>query len=163
MCVEIHQNSVHFSETNDLRGHMSRFSWKINMFSNLCPWKHNKCVLKPSEQGLFFWDICFEGSHAWVYCRNECFPIYLLKNPINVCWNFQNRACFSETSQFEGLQASVYSKNECFPIYLKRNPINVCWNFQNSVHFSKINDLRGHMSRFSWKINVFPPMCLKTQ
>ena len=25
------------------------------MFSHLCPWKHHKCVLKPSEQCSFFW------------------------------------------------------------------------------------------------------------
>ena len=37
--------------------------WKW-MFSHLSPWKHNKCMLKPSEQGLFFWDNWFEGSPA---------------------------------------------------------------------------------------------------
>ena len=91
-------------------------------FSHISPQKPHKCVLKPSEQDLFFWDSQFEGSHA-----------------------------------------SVYAKNKCFPIYLMRNPINVCSNPHNSVHFSERIDLRGHMPRFSWKINVFPPMSLETQ
>ena len=42
----------------------------------------HKCVLKPSEQGLFFQDNRFERSHAYVYFKNECFPIYLMRNPI---------------------------------------------------------------------------------
>ena len=115
------------------------------MFSYLCPWKHDTCVWKPSEQGLFFQDKRFEGSHVLVYSKNECFPIYVLRNPIKVvetlktelvflrwsiwgvtclgllskwmsshlspqkthklCWNPQNRACFSEMINFEGSHA----------------------------------------------------------
>ena len=108
------RNSIHvcwnphsrdrFSETIDLRGHMPRFTLKINvfpsiswespemcvetvttgfifmtwwilgviclrlleklMFSHLSLQKPHKCVLKPSEQGSFFQDSRFEGSHA---------------------------------------------------------------------------------------------------
>ena len=91
------------------------------MFSHLSSEKPHKCVLKPSEQCSFFWDDWFEGSHAYVYSKNEHFPIYLLWTPINVCWNPQKRARFSKTI-----------------------------------------DLRGHMPRFSWKMNVFPPMSMET-
>ena len=43
-------------------------SWEIDLlskwkFSHLSPWNSHKCVLKPSEQGLFFWDDQFEVSH----------------------------------------------------------------------------------------------------
>ena len=71
-------------------------------FSHLCPCKHHKCVLKPSEQGLLFQDNRFEGSHAWVYSKNEHFPIYLLRNPINVCWKPQKRAHFSKMIDLRG-------------------------------------------------------------
>ena len=43
---------------------MPRFTLKMNMVSHLSPEKPHKCVLKPSEQGLFFQDDGFEGSHA---------------------------------------------------------------------------------------------------
>ena len=52
-----------FSETIDLRGHMPRFTLKMNIFQSIFS-KPHKCVLKPSEQGLFFQDDRFEGSHA---------------------------------------------------------------------------------------------------
>ena len=201
------QNSAHFSRKIDLRGHMPRFSWKMHvfpamslfflrwsisgvtclgflskwMFSDLSPEKPHKCVLKPSEQCSFFQDIRFEGSHAKVSSKNECFSTYLLRNPINVSWNPQNSAHFSRKidlrghmprfswkmhvfpamsffiwdDRFEGSHAKVYSKNECFPIYLLRNPINVSWNPQNSAHFSETIDLRGHIPRFPLKMNVF--------
>ena len=84
------QNRACFSEMIDLRvtclGLLEKWT-----FSHLSPYKSHKCVLKPSEQGSFFQDNPFEGSHAYVYMKNECFPIYLLRNPINVCWNPQNR------------------------------------------------------------------------
>ena len=57
------QNSAHFSKMIDLRGHMPRFTLKMNI-SHLSHEKPHKCVLKPSEQCLFFQDNRFEGSHA---------------------------------------------------------------------------------------------------
>ena len=98
------QHRACFSETINLRGHMPRFTQKMNvfpsislempemcvltikrgfvflrqsiwgvtcldlleklMFSHLSPWQPHKCVLEPSEQGLFFQDDWIEGSHA---------------------------------------------------------------------------------------------------
>ena len=82
------QNGACFSQMINLWGHMHRFSLKTKdqqTFSHLSPQKTHKCVLKASEQGLFFSDDRFKGSHAYVYSTNEHFPIYLLGNPINVC------------------------------------------------------------------------------
>ena len=67
-----HQNRACFSETIDLRGHMPWFTWKW-MFSHPSPEQPHKCVLKPSEQGSFFLDNWFEGSHASVYWKNASF------------------------------------------------------------------------------------------
>ena len=53
------------------------------MIFHLSAEKPQKCTLKPSEQGSFFQDDRFEGSLAYVYLKNEHFPIYLLRNPIN--------------------------------------------------------------------------------
>ena len=120
MCVWNCQNRARFSEMINLRGHMPRFNWKWKFF-HLSPSKCHKCVLKPSAQGSFFWVDWFEGSHVWVYLKNEHFSIYLLRKARNVCCNHQNRACFSQ-----------------------------------------MIDLRGHMPRFTWKMNIFPSIYLAT-
>ena len=130
------------------------------MFSHLSPEKPHKCVLKPSEQDSFFQDNQFEGSHAQVYSKNEHFPMYLLKNPINVCYNPQNKVDFLGHS-FWGDTCLGLLENECFPIYLLRNPINVCWNPQNRARFSEMIDLRGHIPRFTLKMNNFPSISLE--
>ena len=57
------QNRTPFFETINLRGHMPRFTLKMNVFPSISLAPH-KCVLKPSEQGSFFQDNQFEGSHA---------------------------------------------------------------------------------------------------
>ena len=132
------------------------------MFSCLCPWKHHKCVLKPSEQGSFFWDNQFERSHAKVYSKNEHFPIYLLRNTTNVCWNPHNSARFFQTIDLRGHMPRFTQKQKHFPIYLLRNPRNVCLNLHNSAHFSETIDLRGHMSKFTLKMNIFPFISSKT-
>ena len=147
------QNRACFSKTIDLRDHMPRFTLKW-MFSHLSFWKPHECVLQPSEQGSIFQDDQFEGSHAKVYSKNECFPIYLLRNPINVCWNPQKRVHYSEMIDLGVTCLGLLKKrntNELFPIYLLGNPINVCWNPQNRPHFSKMINLRHHMPRFSLK------------
>ena len=107
------------------------------MFSHLSPWKCQKCVLKPSEQGLFIQDNQFEGSHAYIYLKNECFPIYLLGNPAKCVLKSSEQGSFFQDDRFEGSHAYVYSQNEHFPIYLLGNPKNVCWNPQNRACFSR--------------------------
>ena len=57
---------------------------------------------------------------------NACFPIYHLRNPINVCPDPQNSACFSKTIDLRGHMPRFPLKMNVFPIYLLRNPINVC-------------------------------------
>ena len=48
---------------------MSRFTLKMYIYP--CIFLENdKCVLKPSEQGSYFRDDRFEGSHAYVYSKN---------------------------------------------------------------------------------------------
>ena len=113
-CVLKPQNRAWFSETIDLRGDMARFTLK-STFVHLSLNKPHKCVMKPSEQGLFFGDDWFEWSYAQVYSKYECFPFYLFGNPINVCWNPQNRACFSETINFMGDMSRFTLKVNIFP------------------------------------------------
>ena len=84
-------------------------------FSNLSPWKPQKCVLKSPEQGSFFQDDWFERSHAYVYSQNECFPIYLLGNCIIVCWNPQNKTRFSKMINLRGHMPMFPLKMNVFP------------------------------------------------
>ena len=87
------------------------------------------------------------------------FSIYLQGNPINVCWNPQNRAHFSETINLRG-HIPRFTQNECFAIYLQGNPINVLKPSKQGS-FSETMDLRGHMPRFTWKMIVFPSISLE--
>ena len=119
-------------------------------------------MLKPSEQGPFFHHDQFEGSHAYVYSKNECFPIYLFRNPINVCSDPQNSAHFSETIDLRGHIDRFTLKMNVFPSISWKKPINVCWNPHKMDRFSKTIDLRGHMPRFTLKKNVFPSISLET-
>ena len=69
------------------------------MISHLSAEKSHKCVLKPSEQGLFFWDDWFEGHMPrFTWKMNVLLSIYTLRNPINVCYNPQNRLDFPRQS-----------------------------------------------------------------
>ena len=53
-----------------------------------------------------FYALLHRRSFRITYERpNEHFPIYLLGNTINVCWNCQNRVCFLWDDQFEGSHA----------------------------------------------------------
>ena len=64
MCVETLRKWLHFYEMVDLRGHMPRFTLKNECFPIYLLGNTHKCVLKPSEQGSFFWDDWFEGSNG---------------------------------------------------------------------------------------------------
>ena len=92
--------------------------------------KSDKFELKP----LSFRAHCFWQNWSWgvillglLERPNECFPIYLLGNTINVCWNPLNRAHFSKIINLRGHMLSFTLENEQFPIYLIRIARNVSW------------------------------------
>ena len=55
----------------------------------------NVC-LNPQKWAQFSQMIDLRGHIPRFTWKNECFPIYLLGNPIHVCWNPQNRSHFSK-------------------------------------------------------------------
>ena len=70
------------------------------------------------EKQALFWGFqhTFMGLPGrYVYSQNECFPIYLLGTPINVCWNPQNRACFSEVINLRCHMPRFTLKMNIFP------------------------------------------------
>ena len=121
MCVETLRTRLIFPRWLNLRGHMTRFTWKMNVFPSICL-KLHKWVLELSEQGSFFRDNWFKRSHAQVSSKNEHFPIYLLGNTINVCWNPQNRVCFSETIGLRGHMPRFTLKMNVFPSISLESP-----------------------------------------
>ena len=130
------------------------------------------------------------------------FSIYLLRNTRNVCWNHQNRACFSEMIDLRGHMPRFTWKMNVLPsislempgmcivtirrgfVFLRQliwgvtclglleklmfshlspwKPHKFVLHPQNRAHFSETIDLRGYMTRFSWKMNIFPSICLAT-
>ena len=135
MCVQTLRTVLIFTETINFRGHMHRFTLKNECFSIYLLWKHHKCVLKPSEQCSFFWDVsiwgvtCLGLVEKWMIILT-----YVLGSTLNVCSDPRKSARFSKTIDLRGHMPRFYSKNEHFPIYLIGNTINVCWNPQNSAH-----------------------------
>ena len=71
---------------------------------------------------MFFWDNQFEVLHDYVYSKNEHFPIYLLRNPINVNWNPQNSACLSKTVDLRGHMPRFTLKMNVFPSISLQTP-----------------------------------------
>ena len=101
MCVEIPRTGLVFAGQS-IWGVTCLGLFSKWMFCYLSPWKPQNSVLKPSEEGSFLPDNQFEGSHAYVYSQNECFPIYLLGICIIVCWNPQNKTRFSKMINLRG-------------------------------------------------------------
>ena len=90
--------------------------------------------------------------------KNECFPIYLLGNCINDCWNPQNRVHFIFLRwSIWGVRSLSLLKIWTFSHLSQLKTLeNVCSNPENRAHFSQMIDLRGHMPRFTLKMNTFP-------
>ena len=107
------QNMAHFSKMITLRGHMPMFTLKMNVFPSISLETPQMCW-NPQNMAHFSQDDQFEGSHAYVYSKNEHFPIYLLRNPINVCWNPQNMAHISEMINLRGHMPRFTLKAEMF-------------------------------------------------
>ena len=196
-----HQNRARFSQLIDLRGHMPRFTWKMNIFPSISLEMPEMCVETIRTELIFLRWLIWGVTCLGFLGKNECFPIYLLRNARNVCLNLQEMVRFSESINLRGhmprftwkmnifssislempemcvetvrtelvfLRWSIWVvtclgliENESFSIYLLQNAINVCWNPQHRAHFSEMIDLRGHMSGFTWKMNISPSISLE--
>ena len=63
----------------------------------------------------------------WFTSKNEQFPIYFLRNPINMgVQTYEDRAHFSETIDLRGNMPRFILKMNTFPSISLGNPINVC-------------------------------------
>ena len=113
MCCNI-RNRAHFSKMIDLRGHMPRFTWKMNVFPSISLEMPEMCVETVRTELVFLrWSIWVVTCLGLI--KNESFSIYLLQNAINVCWNPQNRACFSEMIDLRGHMPRFTWKMNIFP------------------------------------------------
>ena len=72
------QNSARFSKMIILNGHRPRFTLKMNGFQSISWETHINVYWNFQNSAHFFQDDQFEGSHAWVYSKNEHFPTYVL-------------------------------------------------------------------------------------
>ena len=116
MCVETLRTGLILPRWSDLRGDIPRFTLKNEHFFHVSPKKPYKCVLRPSEQHFIFlrqsiWGVtCLGLLWKWMFSH-----MYLHRNPINVCWNPQNRACFSETIDLRVHMPRFTLKMNVFP------------------------------------------------
>ena len=113
------QNRACFSKLIDLRGHMARFTLKMNVFPSISLEMPEMCVETIRNRVHFsmiqsIWGVTWLGL-LW---KINVFPSISFGNPINVCWNPQNRACFSKMINLIGHMPRFTPKNEHFPMYL---------------------------------------------
>ena len=155
MCVETLRTGLNFPRQSIWGVTCLGFTQKMNVFPSIS-FETTSMFVETLRTGLDFWDNWFEGSHALLYHKNKHFPIYLLQHPINVWWNPQNRARFSETINLRGHMPSFILNSEHIPIFHLANPINVCLKPHNWARFSKMMDLRNYMPRFYLKTEHSP-------
>ena len=144
----------------DLRGHMPRFTWKMNISPSISLERPEMCVKTVRTELVFLrWSI-------WVVTRlglieNESFSIYLLQNAINVCWNPHHRPHFSESIDLRGHMSGFTWKMKHFSIFLLRKARNVCCNHQNRVVSPRWLIWGVTCLGFTWKMNIFPSISLE--
>ena len=84
------------------------------MFSHLCPWKHHKCVLKPSEQGSFFSEtIDLRGHMPRFTLKMNILPSP--EKPHKCVLKPQNSVRFSETIDLRGHMPRFTLQMNVFP------------------------------------------------
>ena len=83
--------------------------------------------------------------------KNECFPIYLLGNCINVCWNPQNRACFSKMIDLRGHMPRFTLKMNVMLSISLETPKMCVETLRTGLVFPRWLIWRGHMPRFTLK------------
>ena len=137
------QNSACFSKTIDLRGHMPRFTPKMNVFPSISRETPKMCV---------------ETLRTVLISPRQSIWGVICLGLVEKCMFSQLCPFFPETIDLRGHMPRFTPKMNVFQSYLHRNPQNVCWNHQKSARFSETINLRGHMPRFSWKIHVFSTM-----
>ena len=105
---------------------MLRFTLKMNVFPSISLETPKMCV-ETLRTGLVFlrqsiWGVtCLSLLYKWN--TNEHFPIYLHGNTINVCWNPQNRAWFSEMINLRGHMPRFTLKMNVFPSICLETPL----------------------------------------
>ena len=105
----------------------TRDFWSSRNIRN--PLSKLKCVLRKcsgvSQKKMVFCKV--DVFVKMMYCKvmttvNEHYPIYLLGNPMNVCWNPQNRAWFAETINLRGHMPRFTRKMHVFPSIFLETP-----------------------------------------
>ena len=151
MCVETLRTGTHFSKTIDFKGHMPRFTHKIELLSliyllgnpiNVCGYSQNRTQF--SER--LIWGV----TCLCLLIKMNVFPCYYLGTHINVfVETLKTGLDFSETiklitSTLKNVPSEQHSSETI------NEGSHACWNPHNRLkpHFSKMIDLRGHMPRF---------------
>ena len=108
------QNRAWFSEMINLRDHMPRFTLKMNVFPSICLETPKMCI-ETLRTGLVLQDDWFEDHMSGFTLKMNVFPSISYGNPINVCWNPQTRAQFSEMMDLRGHMPRLTLKMNVFP------------------------------------------------
>ena len=157
MCVRNPRNRPEFSGTIDLRGHMPRFTQKMNISHLPSLGNPINVCWNPQNMACFSQMIDLMGHMPRYTLKMKVFPSNLLGSLHKCVLKPSEQGPIIEDDWFEGSHALVYSQNEHFPISSLWKPHKLCVeSHRTGLVFLRQIDLRGHMPRFTLKINIFP-------
>ena len=144
MCVGTVRTVLIFPKTINLRGHMPRFTWKINVFPLYVFGNPINGCWNPQNSAHFSKTIDLRGHMPRFTLKMNVFLPCISLETLEMCVEtLKTGLIFQRLIDLRGHMPRFTLKNECFPIYLLgETAINVCWNPQNSACFSKTIDLR---------------------
>ena len=135
------RTGLNFSKTINLRGHMPRFTLKMNIFPSISLETH-KCVIKQSEQGSFFLRWLIWESHALVYFWNWRFSNLSPKKPHKCVLKPSEQGLFFWDNWFEGHMPFRFTlKMNVFPSIFLENPQMCDETIRTGLMFCKMIDL----------------------
>ena len=109
------QNMACFSKLIDLRGHMPRFTLKMNMFPHLSALESPEMCVGTIRTGFVFMRRLIWGVTCLGLLEKLMFSCLSLWKPHKCVLKPSKQGSFFQDNRFEGSHGSVYSKKWMFP------------------------------------------------
>ena len=152
VCWKPQKRDSLFSDLIDLRRHMSRFAWKMNIFPFIFLEMPEMCVENLRRGIVFLRPLIWGVTCLGLLWEMKIFPIYLPRNPINVCWNPQKRDHFSKMIDLKGHMPWFDSERWIFSHISSWKPHkSVLKPSGTELTFWRWSICRGHMPRFDYE------------
>ena len=149
----------HFSKKINLRGHMPRFTFKMNIFPPISLETNYNVCWNPQNRVSFSKDNWIEGSHALVYSQKWTFCHLSPWKPHICVLKPSEQGSIFPKQLISDVNMSRFTWNmNVFPSNLLRNHVQVCWNPQNRACLPKTINLSGCLGLLeTWMSSYLSP------